>query len=134
MGIRLDDLRGRVTWVPLKQPFLGIGLLLKHASPGNHERFRNRMVAKGVVVPSGGLFPVSGRESEYFLEFAREYIHDWRVEEGFPEDHIEGKLQYTAERGAYIIENSRQIWDQVTASITDDKLFFSPSSNGSNPS
>lgn len=128
MGIDLDRLDApKQRWIGLPVPLAGVEILLKHCSPRDGERFRQKLVRDGVLrsARSDGWDINQGRQDDFFAALCQWFILDWRGDitpEGAP---------YDAFKMGRVLGASNSIFEYVTKHMTDDMTFFEPDGGGS---
>lgn len=121
----LDQSRQR--WVPLAGVLRGVELLVKHASPREQERFRQRCVREGIFSGKAntGMNITNGREDDFFQRIAENYILDWRG------DIKPEGTAYDAQKMGRVLASSLDAFNQVMEAIGEDTDFFSQRNGGS---
>lgn len=121
MPIDLNDLdRIRQRWLPLSGPLAGVEVLIKHASPREAERFRQKLTRQGVLRAGKdeGWQINTGREDDFFRMFAEYYVLDWRGD-----IRPEGAAYDSAKMGR-VLGASQDAFKQLSDAIADDTGFF----------
>ena len=119
----LNELTGpREAWAA----YGGVEFLLRYSSPRIADRFRQRLVADGIVGKDGNLN--AGRDDAFYLAYAREYVLDWRgnIDAAAGQD-----ASYTPEKMATVLSGMRKVFTFITECIGEDDRFFGK--NGTQP-
>jgi len=104
-------------WLELTGHLKGVEILIILATPKEGERFRQRLVRRGVVKHDRNL-PKAGREDEYFQMIAETYILDWKGDV-----HPEG-TPYSSEKMGAALGDIPSLFQQVMEAIGEDSVFF----------
>lgn len=101
---------------------------IKHVGPREQERFRQKMVADGILKQSAeGIHINRGREEAFFKAYALAYITDWKnVEVG-----VEKNPPFDPDHMGKVLGQSDQALQSVRKALEDESDFFSASGNGS---
>lgn len=109
-----------------------VGFLVRYVGPGESEKFRRRMISLGVArVGRRGSFEINqGRDLDFYEQFARQYVVDWRG------NVLVGgeRKPYSPETMALILQGRNDVLRAIQDALEDDDAFFGRGSNGSTPS
>jgi hypothetical protein len=124
---KLDEQHRR--WIDLGGALAGVEVEIRHVGPREQERFRQRLVRAGVLKQSAEGHNInSGREVEFFYQYAKQYITDWRgpIKLGDEENPTYSPEQMGRVLGAYGVA-----FEQVTKAVLEEVDFFSSNGSGS---
>ena len=112
----LNELQGpREAWAT----YGGVEFLLRYSSPRVADKFHQRLIADGITAKDGRIN--RGREDAFYLEYARQYVLDWRGNI----DAAEGQdANYTPEKMATALSGHRGIFLFIIKCVGDDDRFF----------
>ena len=131
--IDLNDLdKQRQRWISLGGPLKGVDILVKHASPKEAERFRQRCARLGILKSARdeGWNINTGRETDFFEEFATFYVLDWRDTPGIKDPPAKTGGEYSAQKMGIVLGASQSAFELVSKVIIDDAGFFETSAGG----
>lgn len=128
MPLDLDMLgQERTKWHPLTGALQGVEMLIRYASPGEGERFRQQMIREGILrnTRDAGIDINVGRSKDYFREWAKKWVLDWRGDVK-PEG-----TKYTPELLGQVLDQYRPAHTQLNVATLEEEGFFD--SNGTQP-
>lgn len=116
-------------WISLGGHLAGVDVLVRFCSPEQSQKFKRRMVSKGIMKYGRNLeFDVNaGREKDFFIAYAEFYILDWRGDV-----HQGGEpVDYNSKAMGSVLASSNMAFDQIDKAILEEERFFAKRSNGS---
>jgi len=118
----------RRRWVELSGLAAGVEVEIRHVSPKDHERFREKMIREGILKKGEGSQIAAGRFGDFCREFARAYVTAWRgdIKLGDQEN-----AEYSPELMGTVFEASAAALTAVTEAARDEAAFFSESGSAS---
>lgn len=101
---------------------------LKHVGPRDQERWRQKMIASGILKKgTAGAEINRGREEQFFRAYAEEFIEGWRnlIVNG------QENPDYSAEMMGHVLGQSTTAFNAILEALGDELHFFSRNGNAS---
>lgn len=118
MELDLDTLeQPRTRWLDCG----GVRFLVRYVNTKDSEKWRQAMIRLGIIKSKGGLEVNPGREDDWFLALAKQYVVDWDGE------IKPAGTKYTPEKMAQVLAARRDVLNYIAESIAETEAFFTES-------
>ena len=124
MSIELSKLTEvKSAWIELSGPFSGMELLVRSSTPRGSEKFRQKLVRRGVLKHGKhGTDLAPGRDGDFFAAYVDEYVLDWRGD-------CEPK-EYDRDLMVELLCNNTDLLGQLSLVLEGDSDFFVSDNGG----
>lgn len=132
-----DGKRPKTRWVPFDGHLVGVEILVEFLGTEQRQKFLARLESDGITRPTKD-DPMKvnlGRERAFFRAWAKQYVRDWRVAEGFPPETIKPQgAAFDADKMGDVLAQYPRAFELLLNAIGDENAFFDAAPSDSTPS